>query len=398
MKHIFFNYCFLLLVFVSCNNQQVTLPNDRKGEMHASMKLAEVGSKSFLLDNETSTKPLYIQMIKDSLGSRQLTFLNNYNNSIYFYQYNNPRFVKKITFDKDGPSGVQMPEGYYIKDPDSIYIFSRLLKVFLANSNADVLKKISLNGGNDITNRDRNWAYRYPEFYVETVSPFMDNSNELLLTGIFGGTMPDSIVDKFKYTARIDYDLSNVNYVHTYPRSIFGGNVNWGEGLFVQVFPQLHPDGKKMIYSLPMSHDLFITDINANSHKKIYAGSNFADTNKSIDKSPNKASAESILSSFVRQDMYAAIIYDKYRKVYYRVLRKAFPNAPKQTSWKEKNIAIIIMDDDFNYLGETVLGTEREWNWHNSFVTKEGLNIEYQDENNIDEVNLTFKIFIPKKI
>lgn len=396
MKTILF--CYFLLVLVSCTNKRIELKNDKKGKLQATMQLKEVGTKSFVLDDETAPKPLYIQVVNDSLGDRHLTFLNNYNNSIYFYNYENLKFIKRIIFDKDGPDGVQMPEGYHIKNSDSIFIFSRLLKVFHVNSSSEVLNKISLNNGHDIRGKDNSWAYRYPEFYLETVAPFMESPKELLLTGIFGGTMPDSIVDKFKFTAHIDFNLNRVNYSHTYPRSLFGNNVNWGEGLLVQVFPQLHPNGKKMIYSFPMSHDLFIADLETNDYEKVYAGSNFASTIKSIDKKAGRASAELIRSSFTTQDMYAAIIYDKFRKIYYRFLRKAMPDAPKDTSWKEKEIAVIIMDEEFNYLGETTLGTENEWNWHNSFVTKEGLNIEYLEDSDIREVNISFKTLLPQKI
>ena len=43
------------------------------------------------------------------------------------------------------------------------------------------------------------------------------------------------------------------------------------------------------------------------------------------------------------------------------------------------------MDEQFNYLGETPLGTSDEWNWSNSFVTEEGLNIEYIDKADLEE-------------
>lgn len=394
----FISICFITFLFVSCNKNQIKLVNEKKGELRSTVELQQVASKSFLLDDETAPKPLYVQLIKDSTSSRQLTFLNNYNNSIYFYNYENLDFNKKITFDKNGPNGIQMPMGYHIKSPDSIYIYHNLFEVVLSNRKGVVLNKISLNGGHDIRKNDISWAYVYPEFSVQTVIPFMERPKELMLSGYFSGNMPDSIIDKFKFSPRMDYKLNKIEYSHSYPSSLFGENVNWGEGLFKEVFPQLHPDGKKIIYSFPVSHNLYITDINDHSYTKVYAGSNFAGTIKSIDQKPGKASVEQIRSSFVRQDMYAAIIYDKFRKVYYRFLRRALPNAPKQTSWKDKNVAVIIMDQDFNYLGETTLATERTWHWQNSFVTKEGLNIEYLDKNNIEEVNLTFKVFIPKKL
>ncbi|WP_081997732.1 DUF4221 family protein [Wocania ichthyoenteri] len=386
----------ITLLFYSCTDS-VSIMNTKKGQMKAVKELRQVSAKSFLLDTDTAPKPLYIQMINDSLGNRQLSFLNNYNNSIYIYNYETPEFIKKITFDKNGPNAVKKPKGFHIKNTDSIYIYSDFLfEVLLANNKGEVLNKISLTGGAD-PRKSSLWTSTYATYYVKTVTPFIETPKALLLTGLFENDITDSTINKFKFTAHIDFKFDKIDFTHTYPPSLHGSDIVWGGGLFSEVFPQLHPDGKIIIYSFPVSHDLYIADIYGNTYKKVYAGSNFASTIMSLPKKHIR-SKEKVRSNFVRQDMYAAILYDKFRKVYYRYLRKAIPNAPLNQSWKEKEIAVIIMDKDFNYLGETVLGTEREWHWQNSFVTKEGLNIEYLDNSDIDEVNLTLKIFIPEDI
>ena len=63
----------------------------------------------------------------------------------------------------------------------------------------------------------------------------------------------------------------------------------------------------------------------------------------------------------------------------------------------EKPIIVIMMDEQFHYLGETALGTSDVWNWNNSFVTEEGLNIEYIDRSDVDEQYMRFKICVPRK-
>ena len=93
-----------------------------------------------------------------------------------------------------------------------------------------------------------------------------------------------------------------------------------------------------------------------------------------------------------KMDFYTAVKYDKYRKVYYRILLKGLKNATIHSSLNDKPISVVIWDENFNYIGETVIGTGKEWNWRNSFVTQEGLNIEYL-EKDIEEVYLSFKIF-----
>jgi len=66
---------------------------------------------------------------------------------------------------------------------------------------------------------------------------------------------------------------------------------------------------------------------------------------------------------------------------------------------KNKEHGVIIMDKDFNYLGETIIGNEKHWNFDNVFVTREGLNIEYLDfSQDTEEEYLRFKIFIPKQL
>ena len=99
----------------------------------------------------------------------------------------------------------------------------------------------------------------------------------------------------------------------------------------------------------------------------------------------------------MQQDTYAAIKYDRFRNVYYRFLLKGIPNATIRTGWMEKPVTIIVMDKDFNYLGETSIGIgNKEWFWQDSFVTKEGLNIEYVDADSEDY--LIVKIFSLKEI
>ena len=57
-----------------------------------------------------------------------------------------------------------------------------------------------------------------------------------------------------------------------------------------------------------------------------------------------------------------------------------------------------MMDKDFNYMGETIIGKYNDWKWENSFVTAEGLHIECIDRNDLEEEYLYFKVFAPKKL
>lgn len=387
------------LILNSCQNStKISVENKNEGKMKSKVKLKLVSKKFFPLDSNTAPKPRFIQKIINREGKRQLTFLNTYNNSIYFYNYDSSEFLKKISFDKDGPYGIEKPTGYYIESLDSIYVYNnRNSEVILTDSLGKLINKISLVGDIDFKKSPQDWYFKYPTYYTETVTPFIKIKNKLLLTGQFEGNINDTIIDKFKFTANIGLDLKKVEYIHNYPKELYGNNIVWGGSLLGEVFPELHPSGDKLIYSFPVTHDLYLMNIDSKKIEKFYAGSNKAGTINSLE-NKYRESNERIRSNFVRHDIYSAIIYDKFRKVYYRFLRKAIPNASLNTSWKKKKISVIMMDEKFNYLGETVIGIERRCHWQNSFITKEGLNIEYLNQDNIDEKNLLLKIYLPKNI
>lgn len=385
------------LSLISCGIDQAELPNENKGKMNPTMDLKLIKTKTFVLDSLTAPRPTYIQMRIDSLGARQLTFLNNYSNSIYLYDYDSLNLNGIIQFEESGPNDLESPKGYHIKSLDSIYIFSKMMQILLANEKGKVLKRLSLIGGRNPLQNPGLWAVSFPEYWIQTTIPFIDAKQELILTGQFTGDIPDTLVNKFKFMAHIDFKLDSVYFTHSYPKELYGNNYNYGGGPFTEVYPLIKPGNKTVVYSFPVSHHLYLSNLEGASHyKKVYGGSNFAGTITSLEKTTRRMGEGNVVSHFVRQDEYCAILYDKFRKVYYRFLRKAIPYASKGTHWNEMDIAVVIMDEDFKYLGEKVLGPGDVWYWQNSFVTEEGLNIEYIDESDIDEDNLTFKIFIPK--
>lgn len=387
------SFIYLIILFLTSCNNIVEIKNNKKGLLKATYELELTEAKQIFLDSVTAPKMQYSQIYTDSVGNRYFTFLNDYNNSIYFYDYNNLKFIKTIQFE-NGEKGIKNPKGFYVKNTDSIFLYNKpLIEIVLVNHRGDILKRISLNN----KGIQKNWSQLYPQYYLETVNPFMEVSGKLLLTGQYFGSLTESMIPEFKFNAQIDLKTCKVNFRHTYPEELYGFNYNWEGGAFTGIFPELHPDGDKMIYSFPISHDVYIVGINSEVYQKVYAGSNVAGTIHSIEGNPRKTNGEKSVSHHIREDLYSAIRYDKYRQVYYRFFLKGIPNTSNATTMDDKPVSVIIMDKDFNYLGEKVIGIGRNWYWQNSFVTKEGLNIEYLDRDR-DENHLTLKIFTIKKI
>lgn len=381
----------ILLCLTGCSNSK-RIKNINEGKLEATKELMETGKKKFRLDTETKNKPLYLQLYKDKEGKEILTFLNARNNSICFYNYSDTTYLKQIAFQREGNNAVLSVSGYFIKSPDSIYLMNRpMIEIVLADSTAKVHNRIQL-----LDKTDKEWALTHPQYMLSGIVPMSIKENNLIIPGFAPFPKIMQKRDSFRFMTAINLSTNDVSYYHTYPEELFGDNANWGGDLMQMVYPTYSPDGK-LIFSFPNSHNLYMADWNGNEMTAVYGGSNEAGAIASIDCSLDKEpDNEEIMSCYLEQDWYAGILHDPYRKVYYRYLQKAIPSATPKTSINDKTLAVIIMDEQFKYLGETEIGTMKQWNWTNSFVTEEGLNIEYNGTDISDDDYLTFGIFLPK--
>lgn len=381
-------YLLALLLSVACSGNVRSVKNEFKGKLTATKQLVEAGGKRFRLDTETKVKPPYIQIYTDSIGNNLLTFLNPRKNSIYFYDYSDTAYVKQIAFEREGANAIMSAGAYYIKSPDSVYVFNRpMIEIALADSVGRVHNRITF-----LDKNDKDWSLHNPQYLLSTVTPLMLADNHLLLPCM--APFPEMLADRenFRFTASIDLATNKTEYHHIYPEELFGHGFNWGGDLLQLPYPAITAEGK-MIHSFTNSHSLYISDWNSDATTKVYGGSNKAGTITAIDYEAKGTPDELVYACYMEQDLYAAIIHDPYRKVYYRYLLHGLPDATLKTPLDRKPLTIVVMDEQFRYLGETGIGTGQEWNWTNSFVTAEGLNIEHIGTEPEDDDYLTFGLF-----
>lgn len=381
-------YLLALLLSVACSGNGGSVKNEFKGKLTATKQLVKTGEKRFQLDTDTKVKPPYIQIYTDRAGGNQLTFLNPRKNSIYFYDYSDTAYVKQIIFEREGADAILSAGAYYIKSPDSIYVFNRpMIEVALSDSLGRVHNRVTF-----LDKNDKEWASHNPQYLLSTVTPLMLVDNHLLLPGL--APFPEMLADRenFRFTASIDLATNKTEYHHLYPEELFGSGLNWGGDLLQLPYPAITPDAK-MLHSFPNSHSLYISDWNSDASTTVYGGSNNAGTIAPIDHEAKGTPDELTYACYMEQDLYAAIIHDPYRKVYYRYLLHGLPGATLKTPIDSKPLTIVVMDEQFRYLGESEIGTGQEWNWKNSFVTKEGLNIERIGTEPEDDDYLTFWLF-----
>lgn len=388
---------FPLLIFCSCVNNTISLENEKRGKLTATYCLALSGEKRIHLDYETAPQPPYMQMFQDVNGKQMLTLLNPYKNAIYFYDYEEAVYIRKIEYDNGrGPNSILRLAGYYIKNMDSIYVFNNpMMELALTDSLGRVKQRISLRDNRT----DQEWSVYYPQYYFMTINPIIENNGKLILTGMspFGAT--DSLFRKFQISCCVDLKTGYLDFMHNYPPNLYGSNgFQWQEPAFMQSYRELSPSGE-FIYSFPVSHHLYIASYGFNEYKTVYAGSNFAGTIRSLGDDKKNIPNEVIRTHFLQYDFYSAILYDPYRHVYYRFMLQGIPDAAAKNQWKIKPVVVIIMDEQFNYLGETLIGTGEEWKYDNSFVTSDGLVVEYIDQDaDSEEAYLILKTFTVEKI
>lgn len=231
------------------------------------------------------------------------------------------------------------------------------------------------------------WPNRYPQFMPTGANPLRLIEGNIFMMGQYFKSLPSNFVEPILSGVLVSISDETIEYKYPYPENIYGDGTNWEGGLQTAVYLAQLPDGREVL-SYPPSHDILVIDNTQN--KWIYGGSNKATAISSISKSIENTNTEDIFNNYLRQSMYGPIIYDPYRKFLYRFV--SFPISQDETNTRveEKEVGVIILNNELDYLGEVLLGKISVWNWNNSFVTKEGLNIEYR--NNDDEDNLTFKI------
>ena len=380
------------LFLISCLKTNVVENNNQKhGLLKGAYHLEVSNTKQFQLDSNTSPKVQCSQIYTDSSLRKNYTLLNKINKTIYFFDYDKPGFISKIPINTKEIINAQ---GYFIKAKDSIYVFDKsAMMLCLMNQKGEVLKKMSLIGDKNLK-KDR-WYFNFPQYDMQAATSFIETPTELLLIGQYMESLPDSLAGQFKFVAHVNLKTDKINFTHLYPKALYGGNANWDGQLYTQVYADVNPNTNKLFISFPVSHEVFV-EKKQGSYEAVYAGSNFAETISSLPIAPGKTNNIDLRSHFVKNDVYAALKYDKYRKVYYRLLRKGISKPGKNSQINEKQIAVVIMDEHFNYMGETNIGLWKNWCIENTFVTKDGLNIEYLDKDR-NEDYLTLKIFTLKR-
>jgi hypothetical protein len=338
---------------------------------------------SFPLNTNTKSNINALFLYKNGDGVEYLTFQNPNQNEIYFYDINNEQLEFKISPSVEGANGVGFFTGYYIHNLDSIYVTnSGMNEIALINRNAIVKDKIQYEKTED--------GIQLTAFCATSgfYKPMMVINNKMYIL-----SEPNRWAEKNPVCVTIDMDSKNVYALpFTYPR--FPNTDNKMKRSGIETFFSRCFNGEQFVYSFHFDEYIYVASIDHASIKKMQIKSKYIKMVKTLDDYGN-LTPESICEN----PNYGNLIYDKYRNVYYRI---CYPQTEIEKGIKgselyiygRKNFSIIILDDKFNIIGETLF-PDYTYNSKVLFILKDGLyisNSHYLNPNYSDDI-LSFQRF-----
>ena len=350
-KNIILLFC-VTFIAISCDNT-----NNNKKSVYS---LSEISEKSFALDTLSPFLSYSCQLYNDSLNSnkRYFSFVNKHNNTIYLYDYDSVNNIKKINFPLQGPDAIPDITDHKIQNWDTIFAYSHTYRtMFLTNVNKEILNKYKLIESFDGIECDP---------YLTTRLPLQKLDNELFIDGV------TLLQTTKKLKMILNLKDGSIKYAMNYPLYYQGKNMHIFYGFYSELY---NPLINKFVYSFAGFDSIYVTDLKTKT-KAYYCGSKGFDKIKLTRERNNIPVKQRKLFEATNPE-YNAIIWDNYRGVYYRFVLhginkdKFVPGNPEN---RVKALSIIIMNKDFNILGETFF---KRFKYYEKmfFVTKEGLHV-----------------------
>lgn len=313
-----------------------------------------------------------------------LGFLNFVSRNLYFYDLHTNAIAKTIHLDSLGFSPEDGVQGFCMISPDSLLIYSyKKSRWTLIHEQQGKLAQ------GDIGKDKRSFFTVYP--FVTTYAPMVyDNKNKQVHFIGPSTALGDYARDKqrnvlISLNPQTGQTTNHVNYPEIY------WNANWGGLAGFERLSYCHnPTEGLLVFSFMADHEVTVYDPQIQQTHKVSAPSTFFSPLESFEFHP-------MLVDFRKQEIeqyyadsfaYLNIVYDPFRKMYYR-----FTDFPAASGQKQNSI--ILLTDQFERIGEVVLPPDK-YTINNYFVSEEGFFLKRKDTHN-DEF-LVYDCFQPEHV
>lgn len=340
--------CSLLVFIYSCDDNKISRPELSK------LELNEVGKVFLPLDSQTTAINEFYQVLEtDSMIL--FTFFNALNYNLYFYNFNEKTFLKKIPFKKEGPNGIgTYITSYQIVSNEQVIFHTYYeRKLSFCNMTGEVIKSFRLHN-------ERNNFYaltnQYASFFIE------DNLV----------TMPSGIscnrIDGVHPLNMMQFDLedSSINAFLDFPSSYDkSDNKFWPESL-CDIYLSRGKDANILV-SFPLSDSVISINDDKVTSKHYFGAPNF-ESDKAIRRSRATGDPMEEIKLTLGYKRYSIIHYDPYKKIHLRSFLDQTDQELLDQNILRLNQSLLVADENLNPIGEmTFQGSD------NLFFTKDGM-------------------------
>lgn len=347
----------LFSLFAGCNKQGL-------GDKYA-LHAVDV-FLSFQLDDDTRQPQFALWTFEDN-GSEYLSF-DNRGKEILFYKITSGELVKKVCFEKEGANGIGGSlDSYSILDFNHIYIPAQNGLIYVSDTSAVINQRIDYSKtdeGSHLTYFNIQSFIYNPLYFVEGKLYIPQPPNPSLEGEFLSKSPVSAVID----TANHSIKALPLNYLPT----VSAKDVMYSMG---GLAVSRCYDGENFLYSFYESDTVYKASADHKIIEKYSLKSKYIDK---VEVTVNRDwDLDRRIKQLCEQSAYGNLIYDKYRKVYYRFVYPKTELEDRENYMNilhsgKKSLAIMIIDEKMNVIGETRL-PDYTYNPNIFFIRKDGL-------------------------
>ncbi len=320
------------------------------------------------------------------------SFLNEYEKSIVYYNLKN-RKIKKIVLKEEGRNGVGNLSGvsaHLFKNENDFYYYNEYTAtLFNLDSLGNIKSKHKI--------KDYKTGKAFPSPEPSGINPFVVFNN----VAYFSCSLSQPQNDYSDYGMILKYDLKKETTDYIVPFPDLYNKDFWGSSFRYLTYFYFDTNNEKMTLTYPVSPFVYSVDLKNKTKDSVYVGSKHFKTVE-----PMRLDLEYAFKqdrNFKQEDEfsltnsdYFRIIYDEYNNYYYRFALVRPTLEEKRRGVVFPDFSIIILNKNFEKLGEQVFSSSVYDN-NTVGVTDKGLLIARKDLYNTNEDEITFSVFNPIK-
>lgn len=374
------SWLLLLICLYSCSSSQ----------KDSCVLVPSSDSLVFELNPQTSMFIKKLSLYTDENGREFLTFQNNVEPEILWYDLASQKYVKTIKLEKEGNNGVGVFCGYQIYSENEIYIPEMMQTVIdVVNTRGEIIRKIKYEktSSGKPTIPFVSPSFPYKPIYILNKKLYISQSPNRALNDVLANSPVTLILDTINNSVR-EFDIR-------FPKVVSEEALR-GNTLGVEFNYSMCYNGKEFVYSFFFDEDISIVSLEGKILNKVKAKSRYLE--KLYDEMKAPADMSELVEIICKIPMYGNLIYDEYRKVYYRFVypETELENDNFMDIWQlgRSKFSVMILDENFNVLGETLL-PENTYASNLFFIREDGLYIStsFVKNPNYNDDKLCFRRF-----